>query len=277
VNLPAALGGGLGTIGVILAGMGVVSLLETVAPLQPRGPCSRAHLAPNLALTFITFATNFFLNGGLVLVIGWSESSGFGFLHVVSLSDPLSLAIVVLGLDFSFYVTHVAMHLRPGLWRFHRVHHSDTAVDVTTTIRQHPGEGVVRLFTVAVAAVALGASPSSFAAYRLWSALNGLLEHANLRVPPRLDSLLSLLVVTPNMHKVHHSRASAETDTNFGNITSLFDRLFSTFTPARRGADIDYGLDGLDDAQVRTTAALLALPFRSMPPIGEIPLARPAA
>jgi sterol desaturase/sphingolipid hydroxylase (fatty acid hydroxylase superfamily) len=142
------------------------------------------------------------------------------------------------------------------------VHHSDPAVDVTTTIRQHPGEGVIRYFFMAAFAVALGATPGAFAVYRLWSVLGGLLEHANVRTPRRLDSLLSLVVTTPNMHKVHHSRRADETDTNYGNIFSLFDRLFATFTSAARGVSIAYGLDGYDDRRLQTTAGLLAMPFR---------------
>src|SRR6185295_12935560 len=107
-------------------------------------------------------------------------------------------------------------------WRFHAVHHSDPAVDVTTTIRQHPGESVIRYAFMAGCAFVLGVGPAPFAAYRAWSAVHGLLEHANVRVPRGLDSLLSLVVSTPNMHKVHHSRTTSETDSNYGNIFSLF-------------------------------------------------------
>ena len=142
---------------------------------------------------------------------------------------------VVLVLDLSFYVAHVAMHKVPSFWRFHSVHHADPAVDVTTTIRQHPGEGVIRYAFMAAFAIPLGASPGAFAVYRVWSALNGLLEHANICVPPWLDSVLSLVTTWPNMHKVHHSREVQDTDTNYGNIVSLWDRLFFTFTPARHG------------------------------------------
>src|SRR5262249_28384593 len=170
--------------------------------------------------------------------------------------------IMVLVLDFSFYVAHVAMHWLPRFWRYHRVHHSDPAVDVTTSIRQHPGETVIRYAFMGAFAVAIGATPGPFAVYRAWSALNGLVEHANVRVPPWLDDLLSLVTTWPNMHKIHHSRVANETDTNYGNIVSFWDRLFFTFTPARRGTDVVYGLDGFDDPALQTTTGLLAMPFR---------------
>src|SRR5262249_17781370 len=118
----------------------------------------------------------------------------------------------------------------------------------------------IRYVFLAATAIPLGASPAAFAVYRTW-VLNGLLEHSNVRMLRHLDSLLSLLVITPNMHKVHHSRRAEETNTNYGNIFSLFDRLFLTFTPSARGLSIAYGLDGLDVPAMQTVSGLLALPF----------------
>jgi sterol desaturase/sphingolipid hydroxylase (fatty acid hydroxylase superfamily) len=252
----------ISTVGAILAAMAVVALLETGLPLHARGRWHRAHLGPNLALTFITFATNIIFNAALVMTLVWLQSAGLGLLNVFELPPLVTVLVVVLVLDFAFYVAHVAMHKIPAFWRCHCVHHSDPVVDVTTTIRQHPGEGIIRYAFMAAFAFALGASPGAFAVYRSWSVINGLLEHANIRVPLWLDSLLSFVTTWPNMHKVHHSRIATETNTNYGNILSLFDRLFLTFTPSKRGLQIVYGLDGLDDPPTQTTAGLLAIPFR---------------
>jgi sterol desaturase/sphingolipid hydroxylase (fatty acid hydroxylase superfamily) len=263
-NMPSAapIVSSIAYVGVILAVMAVVAWIETIVPLHARGRWNRDHLGPNLALTFITFGTNVILNGALVATLVWLSSEGFGLLPGLPLSPWIAGAVAVLALDLATYVAHVSMHKVPAWWRFHRVHHSDPAVDVTTTVRQHPGESLIRYAFLALFAIGLGVGPGAFAVYRAWSALNGLLEHANLRVPRTLDALLSLIVVTPNMHKVHHSRASEHTDTNYGNVSSLFDRLFRTFTPSERGLDVVYGLDGLDDPAVQTTAGLLAMPFR---------------
>src|SRR5262245_15345308 len=254
----------ISTVGAVVAAMAIVALLETALPLRARGRWRRAHLGPNLALTFITFATNIVFNSALVMTLVWLQSKGFGLLNVFELPAPMTVLVVVLVLDFSFYVAHVAMHWIPAFWRFHRVHHSDPVVDVTTTIRQHPGEGVIRYAFMGAFAFTLGASPGAFAVYRAWSALNGLLEHANLRVPLWLDGVLSLVTTWPNMHKIHHSRVATETNTNYGNIFSLFDRLFRTFTPSKRGVNVPYGLDGFDDSGAQTTAGLLAMPFRDV-------------
>jgi len=254
---------GIATSGALLVPMAVLAVVETALPLHARGRWSKAHLGPNLVLTFLTFGTNIFFNAALVLTLFWLEENGFGLLNRLALPPLLSVVIVVVALDFSFYLAHVAMHKRPGFWRFHRVHHSDPFVDVTTTIRQHPGEGVIRYAFLAAFAFALGASPAAFAVYRVTSALNGLLEHSNIRVPARLDRWLALVTTWPNMHKVHHSRAPHETNSNYGNIFSIFDRMFGSFTPSERGASIVYGLDGFDDPAAQTTAGLLALVFRS--------------
>jgi sterol desaturase/sphingolipid hydroxylase (fatty acid hydroxylase superfamily) len=112
-------------------------------------------------------------------------------------------------------------------------------------------------------AVALGASPGAFVAYRVISSMIGLPEHANIALPVWLDTFLSWFTTSPNMHKVHHSRDPQHTDSNYGNILSLWDRLFGTFTPARIGAEVEYGLDGFDDPHLQTAHGLLMLPFRA--------------
>ncbi len=252
------------TIGFILAAMTVVAVIEAAIPLHPRGRWSRLHLAPNLALTLLTFATNLLLNAALVLTVVWLESRGLGLLRLLPV-PPLAAAIIaVAALDFSFYAAHRSWHAFPSLWRFHAVHHSDPAVDVTTTIRQHPVESLLRYAAMGATAIAIGPSPAAFAVYRITSVLNGFLEHANVRAPRRLDGLLSLVTTWPHMHKVHHSRRVEQTDTNYGNLLSIWDRLFGTFTPSSAGTMIAYGLDGCDDPALHTTTGLLVLPFREL-------------
>jgi sterol desaturase/sphingolipid hydroxylase (fatty acid hydroxylase superfamily) len=254
--------GTLSSIGGILAAMAALALVEAAIPLRKRGRWSRAHLAPNLALTLVTFATNALWSGLLVLGLAAAEARGLGVLHALALPGWASALVALLVLDLSFYVAHVAMHRVPAFWRFHRIHHADPTVDVTTTIRQHPGEGVIRYAFTSAFALALGASPAEFLLYRSAVAFTALLEHANLRVPRRLDDLLALVFTFPTVHKVHHSRERRLTDSNFGNLVSWWDRAFGTFTPAREGRSVEYGLDGLDDPATQSTAGLLALPFR---------------
>jgi sterol desaturase/sphingolipid hydroxylase (fatty acid hydroxylase superfamily) len=250
------------TVGTLLTGMAILAAVEALAPLHARGPWSRAHLAPNLALTLITFATNLVLNAGVVALVLWLEASNFGVLRWLALPPLPSALLAVLALDFSFYAAHVSWHRLPALWRFHAVHHSDPALDVTTAIRQHPVEGLLRYAAIALMVIAVGPSLAAFAAYRSASALNALLEHANFRAPRWLDRALSLVTTWPYLHKIHHSRSPEQTDTNYGNLFSWWDRLFGTFTPSHEGRSIRYGLDHLDRPEIQTTMGLLALPFQ---------------
>ncbi|HYC57603.1 MAG TPA: sterol desaturase family protein [Candidatus Binatia bacterium] len=258
---PPALADNLPAMAMIVLAMAVIAGLEAILPLRERTQWNRAHLRPNLTLMAITFATNVFFNTALVTMLAWMEAEGVGLANWLRLGVVPTLIVTVVGLEFAWYLTHVSMHRFETLWRFHRVHHSDLALDVTTTIRQHPGEGVIRYAFLAAFALVLGATPAAFVVYRVWSALNGLLEHANIRLPLWLDQAMALVSVSPNYHKVHHSRHVAETDSNYGNILSVFDRLFATYTPAARGLHIEYGLAGHDGAAIQTTRGLLSLPF----------------
>ena len=257
-----------GAIGAILATMAAVAIVEVAIPLHARARWNRTHLVPNLSLTLLTFATNLFLNIGLVAVVVVLERSGFGLLRWLSLPPVVAGIVAVAALDFSFYAAHVSWHTFPSLWPYHAVHHSDPAVDVTTTIRQHPVESLMRYAAMGAMVLVIGPSPLAFAVYRVASALNGLLEHANVRAPRGLDAVLSLVTTWPHMHKAHHSRIPTQTNTNYGNLFSVWDRLFGTFTPSREGTAVVYGLAGLDRPELQTTRALLALPFRDAP--GEV-------
>jgi sterol desaturase/sphingolipid hydroxylase (fatty acid hydroxylase superfamily) len=242
--------------------MALVAGLETVVPLRARGRWNTAHLAPNLTLTLITLSTSALFNSLLVAALIDLEAKDFGLLRLLALSPVAHTVAVLLILDLSFYFAHVAMHKVPVFWRFHAVHHSDPAVDVTTTVRQHPVEAVIRYVFMAAFAIAIGAGPVAFAVYRITSALNALPEHANVQVPVWLDRLLASFTTWPNVHKLHHSRSAQETDTNYGNLFSFWDRIFRTFTAPKPGEYVRYGLDGFDESAKQTTLALLVDPFR---------------
>jgi sterol desaturase/sphingolipid hydroxylase (fatty acid hydroxylase superfamily) len=257
-------GSGLATALFLLLMLAAVAGLERLLPLHRRS-ADRAHLTSNLSLTLLTFATNLLLNLAFAGVLLWLGEARFGLLHRLSLPPAWELCIALLGLDLATYAGHVAMHRLPSFWRFHRVHHCDPAVDVTTSLRQHPGEGGIRYAFLAAASVALGVGPVAFALYRLASVLCALLEHANLRVPLWLDRGLSWVFTFPGVHKIHHSRDPRLSDTNYGNLVSWWDRLFRTYTPVRHARGVRYGLDGLDDERTQSSLGLLALPFRPGP------------
>lgn len=244
----------LGNVGIIAALMGAMSLIELAVPLFARGERSRGRLRANLGLS------------GLYLVTTWGMTT---LAAVAGLSggshSSLSLAVLVPAtvviLDLATWLAHRTMHAIPLLWRAHAVHHADPFLDVTTTLRQHPLEGLWRFAWLIAPIWLLGLPASGVVLYRLLSAVNAILEHANVRVWPPLDRAVSLVWVTPNMHKVHHSRAPEETDTNYGNLLALFDRMLRTFTPSDRAFGVTYGLDDVSPERARSLSALLRMPL----------------
>ena len=246
----------------VLAVMALLSLAETLLPFARKRDARRRHCVPNLTLVALTLALNFAFNSGVVLVSGLLVSHGFGLLSGVALPPLAGVLIGVVALDASTYACHRLMHRLPRLWSAHRVHHSDPLVDVTTTFRQHPIEGLWRFLFIVAPVGALGIPLQAVAIHRVLSVLVGLAEHTNLKLWEPLDRALSWLACTPNMHKLHHSRLPIETDSNYGNILALFDRIFRTFTAPSPGLRVDSGLDGYDGAESQELGALLRLPFR---------------
>lgn len=256
------------TIGAFLKGstlllvlMAILAVMETIVPFS-RKEWRRRHAVPNLLLTGITLCLNFAFNAGAILITEVLAARHFGLLSAVDLSPVAAVVVSVVVLDASTYFCHRLMHVIPALWRAHSVHHADPLVDVTTALRFHPIELVWRFAFVVGPAWLLGLPAAGLAVYRIASALVAPYEHMNVRLWQPLDTALSFVIGTPNMHKIHHSRLESETNTNYGNILSLFDRVLGTFTPSQRADSIDTGLDGHDDVETQRFVRLLYLPFR---------------
>ena len=244
----------------VLGALALASVIEALAPLRHQPRWIYGRLASNLCLLVITLTLSVLLNFTLALGAAYVGQSGLGLLQVFEFGAAASFMIAFLALDGASYLVHRLMHRTPALWRVHLVHHIDASVDATTAFRQHPIEGVLRFVFIAAAAWLVGAPPAAVALYRLLGALNSVLEHANIRVPLWLDRMLVYVWVTPDMHKVHHSRERIETDSNYANLFSFFDRAFGTFTCSSRGRSVEYGIHGYDAAERQSVAALLWLP-----------------
>lgn len=246
----------------VLIALAVASAVEAFVPLRQQSRRSNGRLATNLWLLAITLGLAMLLNFTLALGAAYVARSGFGLLQLLGLGTIVSFVVALLALDGATYLVHRLLHQVPFLWRVHLVHHIDASVDATTAFRQHPIEGVLRFSFIAVTAWTLGAPPAAIAVYRLLGALNSVLEHANIRVPRVLDRAFVWFWVTPDMHKIHHSRERVETDSNYANLFSFFDRLFRTYTPSSRGPFVRYGIRGYDAPEHQSIGAVLWLPFQ---------------
>ncbi len=194
----------------------------------------------------------------------YAEQNQLGLLNNVDWPSWIKILIVLVVLDLAIWAQHLASHKIPILWRIHRVHHADRDIDVTTAIRFHPIEIVLSMLWKIAVVVPLGASP--FAVFLFEAILNGcaLFNHSNVKLPQPVDRVLRLFIVTPDMHRVHHSVFRPEHDSNYGFNLSLWDRVFRTYTAQPRDGHLGMRV-GLEPFQTTSPTRLgwsLWLPFK---------------
>lgn len=194
----------------------------------------------------------------------WASERGFGLLHWAPLPHAVAAVVGFLLLDFAIYLQHWASHQIPMLWRFHQVHHSDLEVDTTTALRFHPIEILLSMgYKILVVAI-LGIPAVGVLVLEI--VLNGaaLFNHGNVRIPEKLDRLLRWVIVTPDMHRIHHSVVCSEMDSNYGFNFSWWDRIFKTYTanPANPQEQMQIGLNAYREGESLHLGRLLLLPFQ---------------
>lgn len=196
----------------------------------------------------------------------WAESRGWGLLRTVAMPPVLAGALAFVVLDFAVWLEHVASHGIPLLWRIHRVHHVDQAVDVTTGLRFHPFEILVSMLWKAAVVIGLGAPVAAVLVFEIVLNASSMFSHANLRLPARLDRYMRAVIVTPDMHRVHHSVVPAETDSNYGFNFVFWDRLFGTYRdrPAAGHDAMQIGLREWRSGEAARIGWSLGMPFRRL-------------
>ena len=248
---------------ILFGGIAFFWMLENTFPLIRMHYNQWKHAGVNLFYTGTTIVINFLLAFLLVATALWCESNQVGLLYLFPALPSWGFALLgLLLLDFiGAYLVHWVEHQIPLFWRMHLIHHSDKWVDTTTANRHHPGESVLRFVFTCLGILAVGAPLWLVMLYQTCSVVATQFNHANIKLPQKLDYLLSYILVSPNMHKVHHHYMLPYTDSNFGNIFSIWDRLFGTFSylPANQ---IVYGIDTyFDDQQTNSIGELWKIPF----------------
>ena len=225
------------------------------------------HALPNLFFTFTTIIVNFTLAFLLLNSADWVVANNFGIINWIP-NMPLWMYVVVgiLLMDFiGAYLVHYVEHKVKPLWMVHLVHHSDHKEDTTTANRHHPLESVIR-FTFTLAGVfIIGAPIAIVMLYQSMSLVATQFTHANIKLPKKVDKALSYVLVSPDMHKVHHHYVLPYTDSNYGNIFSIWDRLFGTYMEFDRDTLV-YGVDVFPDEEKNSSInELLKQPFQKYP------------
>jgi sterol desaturase/sphingolipid hydroxylase (fatty acid hydroxylase superfamily) len=248
--------------------VGLLSLFwtwETWAPLVAGRSRRLRHGLRNWSLALLNVAVVGGLLGGLtVMALAWAGDAGFGLLRRVPLAPRSATVLALVLLDGWTYLWHRANHAVPLLWRFHRVHHSDPEMDVSTATRFHVGEillsALIRLPVLLLLGIGLG--PLILYETVLLAATR--FHHGNVGLPERWDRRIRLLIVSPAMHRVHHSRLVAQTNSNYAPVLSLWDRMARTYRMADPGR-IRLGLDGWSEGRWQTVPGMLRSPFAAGP------------
>jgi sterol desaturase/sphingolipid hydroxylase (fatty acid hydroxylase superfamily) len=250
-------------VGTFLAVLTIMLLWEAFRPRRPLARPRQERWRTNLGLTLLNTVLVWITVGGVAYTAAvFAADQRVGLLHWHPLPAWAAAAVTLLVLDFAIYVQHVLFHALPVLWRLHRMHHADLDVDATTGLRFHPLEILLSLGYKAAVVVLLGAVPWAVVAFEVLLNAASVFTHGNVALPERLDCWLRWIMVTPDMHRVHHSTRVVETNANFGFAVSWWDRLCGTYRvqPMLGQVGMDIGLS--DERTPLTLGQLLLVPLR---------------
>lgn len=250
-------------LGVFTATIVLMATLEIFAPR--RDTVSRRRWPANLSLVVIdTLLVRLLFPLGAVGAASLAAEHRLGLLHAWPMAAPLAVMLAFVLLDLAIYVQHRAFHAVPLLWRLHRLHHSDVEFDFTTALRFHPLEILLSMVIKFAVIIALGAPVLAVMLFEIALSSSAVFNHANARLPTALDRLLRWVVVTPDMHRVHHSVYREETDSNFGFNLPWWDRLLRTYRawPRDGHREMAIGLDAFRQPADQRIGALLVQPLQ---------------
>ena len=250
---------------ILVGGITFFWLLEGALPLFNFNYTKWKHAIPNFFFTVTTIIINFTLAFLLLGTADWVQANNFGIINWLPIEIPLWLYVFlgVLFLDFfGAYLAHFTEHKIKPLWMVHLVHHSDHKVDTTTANRHHPLESIIRFAFTLFGVLIVGAPIAIVMIYQSLSLVFTQFTHANIKMSRSFDKLLSYFIVSPDMHKVHHHNLLPYTDSNYGNIFSIWDRLLGTYKYLDRDK-IVYGVDTFPDEKINSSLKeLLKQPFQ---------------
>lgn len=224
----------------------VLAMAEWVWPRHNAAPQRRRRWTTNLGLgTLNALGVGVLLPLLAVSAAGWAQVHGVGILHVLQMPALAATLIGFLALDLVIYLQHRLMHRVGWLWRLHRVHHTDLAIDVSSGVRFHPLEIAFSLGVKVAAILLLGVTPGVVMVFEIVLSSFSLFTHANVAIPPGIERWLRWVIVTPDMHRIHHSMLRDEHDSNYGFQLVWWDRLFNSYraNPRQPQATIELGLD----------------------------------
>jgi sterol desaturase/sphingolipid hydroxylase (fatty acid hydroxylase superfamily) len=260
-------------LGVFFGGFASLAMAEIIAPRRRLASSKPRRWLANLTIVLLdTVLVRLLFAAGAVGAAMLAAKQEWGLLNQLPWPTGLEVVLSVITLDLSLYLQHVAFHAVPVLWRLHMMHHADLDVDVTTGVRFHPVEVVLSMAIKVTVVILMGAPATAVLIFEILLNVTSMFTHSNLRVPGVLESMFRSLLVTPDMHRIHHSIRRHETNSNFGFNLSWWDHLFGTYRAEPQDAQTTMvlGLEQFRDPKRLTLYRMLLMPFTESP--GQYPL-----
>lgn len=253
-------------LGFFLGTFAVIALWEVLAPRRALSVSKTLRWASNLGLVVLnTVILRLLFPLAAVGLAAYSAKNGWGLLNHFEVPFWVAVPIAVIAMDFAIWLQHVMVHAVPALWRLHRVHHADLDYDVTTGARFHPIEIILSMLIKFATVVVLGPPVVAVVIFEVMLNATSMFNHGNIRLPASLDRILRWVIVTPDMHRVHHSIEDDETNSNFGFSLTWWDRMFGTYRDQPRGGHTGMTIgirDFKNPQEVDRLDGMLWLPFR---------------
>ena len=253
---------------IFIAVFALMLILEVLIPRHPTVDSKIRRVGINLALTGVNILlVRLVFGAAAVGAAGFAEDRGWGLFNYLEWPGGLEFLLAMVFLDLMIYLQHVVVHMIPLFWRFHVVHHSDLDLDVSSGLRFHPVEILGSMVYKIGLVFALGPDPLAVLVFE--AILNGMAQfsHSNITLPERLDHIVRWVLVTPDMHRIHHSVVVQETNSNFGFNLSVWDRMLGTYIrdAMKRQPEIVIGVDTFRRSEEVSFQKLLTMPFRKVP------------
>lgn len=252
-------------LSVFLGLLALFACSERIWPHRKRVATSVTRWRNNFTLMISgALLTRFAIPAGAVGAAFWAQASGFGLLNWLDVPHWLAILMAIVALDFAIYVQHLAMHNVPILWRLHRIHHTDVDLDVSSGVRFHPVEIMLSMAYKVCLVILLGAPAVAVIVFEVILNACSMFQHSNTHFPERFDKSVRNVLVTPHLHRVHHSPTEYETNSNYGFSTSIWDRVCGTYRdrPEQDSRTMDLGVQDATKDQASSLLYLLARPFK---------------
>jgi sterol desaturase/sphingolipid hydroxylase (fatty acid hydroxylase superfamily) len=251
-------------IGAFLGVLSALALAELIVPRRPLSASRPKRWLANLSVVMIdTLTVRLLFVVGAMGAANFGAEHGWGLLNRVTWPAGLEILLSVVLLDLSLYIQHVIFHAVPILWRLHMMHHADLDVDVTTGVRFHPLEVALSMIIKVAVVLVTGASPAAVLIFEVLLNASSMFNHSNLRIPAMIEPLLRSIIVTPDMHRIHHSIHAHETNSNFGFNFPWWDRVFRTYRvePQDSHVEMVLGVEHVRGTKAVTLTQMLVMPF----------------